>query len=219
MDIDALKRAIERQAVLVAELQHRVRNIMAMINALAWRTRDSATSVDDYAERLSGRLMSLARTQALLTRSANAGVCLRGMLEEEISSQAHDSTQYSLASADVLLPPKAAEVLSLAVHELGTNALKHGALAAREGRIEVRWVVEAREGQRWLDLHWCERRPVPEAWAPPSRRGLGLALIEQRVPYELQGTGVLAFSAEGVDAHIRFPLRERDNLLQTDAPA
>ncbi|WMJ71532.1 PAS domain-containing sensor histidine kinase [Stenotrophomonas sp. 24(2023)] len=219
MDIDALKRATERQAVLLAELQHRVRNIMAVINAIAVRTRDSATTVDDYAERLSGRLMSLARTQALLTRTANAGVCLRGMLEEELAAQAHDASQYQLEGEDVLLPPKAAEVLSLAVHELGTNALKHGALSVAGGQVHVAWRLARRTGgECWLELHWQERHPPLEGWVAPQRKGLGRALIEQRVPYELAGTGRLRFAADGTEAWIRFPLRDRDSLLQTDAP-
>jgi len=219
IDIDALKRATERQAVLLAELQHRVRNIMAMIHAIAWRTQETVGSVEEYAERLCGRLMSLARTQTLLTRAENAGVCLRGMLDEEISVQVHRPDQYLLEGPDLLLPPKAAEVLSLAVHELATNALKYGAIRS-DGRIDVSWSVQVHEGGGpWLALHWCERHSPVDGWSPPQRRGLGCSLIERRVPYELAGSGQLLFRADGVDAHIRFPLRDRDSLLQTDAPA
>lgn len=219
IDIDTLKRASERQAVLLAELQHRVRNIMAMIHAIAWRTQETVGSVEEYAERLCGRLMSLARTQALLTRADNVGVCLRGMLDEEISVQVHRSDQYGLEGPDLLLPPKAAEVLSLAVHELVTNSLKYGAIS-NDGRISVSWSVQAEDGgSPWLALHWCENHVTVSDWSPPQRRGLGCSLIEKRVPYELAGSGQLQFRADGVDAHIRFPLRERDSLLQTDAPA
>ncbi|MEG0182863.1 MAG: PAS domain-containing protein [Stenotrophomonas sp.] len=219
IDIDELKRATERQSVLLAELQHRVRNIMATIHAIAWRTQESVGSVDEYAERLTGRLMSLARTQALLTRAANAGVCLRGMLDEEIAAQVHLPGQYALQGEDLLLPPKAAEVLSLVIHELATNALNHGRLAQGEGQIEVHWAISQESAQPWLALHWCERHAPVADWVPPQRRGMGCSLIEKRVPYELAGTGQLQFRAEGVDAHIRFPLRERDSLLQTDAPS
>lgn len=219
MDIDALKRATEHQAVLLAELQHRVRNNMAVIHTLALQSRDSVDSVDDYAQRLSGRLMSMARTQALLTRSANAGVCLRSMLQEELAALEPDTGRYQLQGEDVLLPPKAAEVLSLAVHELGSNARLHGALAADEGRVAVDWQLTPGQGAVWLDLHWQEHRAPPPGWSPPQRRGLGSALIEQRVPYELGGSGTLRFAAEGLDAHVRFPLQARSSLLQTDAPA
>jgi PAS domain S-box-containing protein len=218
VDIDDLKRATERQSVLLAELQHRVRNIMSTIHAIAWRTRESVSSVDDYAERLCGRLMSLARTQSLLTRGANAGVCLRGMLDEEIAAQTPVTAAYRLQGEDVLLPPKAAEVLSLAIHELATNALRHGALTHEDGRIDVSWHLQVQHGQPWLGLHWCERHAAVEDWELPRQRGLGRALIEQRVPYELAGSGELHFDPQGLDAWIRFPLRERDSLLQTDAP-
>ncbi len=218
VDIDDLKRATERQSVLLAELQHRVRNIMSTIHALAWRTRASVGSVDEYAERLCGRLMSLARTQSLLTRGANAGVCLRGMLNEEIAAETPSMAAYCLQGEDVLLPPKAAEVLSLAIHELATNALRHGALSHDSGRVEVSWHLQVQDEHPWLGLHWCERHAEVEGWALPRQRGLGRTLIEQRVPYELAGTGELRFSPQGLDAWIRFPLRERDSLLQTDAP-
>ena len=218
VDIDDLKRAAERQSVLLAELQHRVRNIMSTIHAIAWRTRVSVSSVDEYAERLCGRLMSLARTQSLLTRGANAGVCLRGMLDEEIAAQAPAAGVYRLQGEDVLLPPKAAEVLSLAIHELASNALRHGALTHEDGQIEVSWHLQVQDGQHWLGLHWCERHAEVQAWELPRQRGLGRAAIEQRVPYELAGSGELRFGPRGLDAWIRFPLRERDSLLQTDAP-
>ncbi|WP_294997349.1 PAS domain-containing protein [uncultured Stenotrophomonas sp.] len=218
VDIDDLKRAAELQSVLLAELQHRVRNIMSTIHAIAWRTRVSVSSVDEYAERLCGRLMSLARTQSLLTRGANAGVCLRGMLDEEIAAQAPAAGVYRLQGEDVLLPPKAAEVLSLAIHELASNALRHGALTHEDGQIEVSWHLQVQDGQPWLGLHWCERHAEVQAWELPRQRGLGRAAIEQRVPYELAGSGELRFGPRGLDAWIRFPLRERDSLLQTDAP-
>lgn len=218
VDIDDLKRATERQSVLLAELQHRVRNIMSTIHAIAWRTRESVGSVDDYAERLCARLMSLARTQSLLTRGANAGVCLHGMLDEEIAAQTPAAAAYRLQGEDVLLPPKAAEVLSLAIHELASNALRHGALTHEDGRIDVSWHLQVQDGQAWLGLHWCERHAEIEGWELPQQRGLGRALIEQRVPYELAGSGELRFGPTGLDAWIRFPLRERDSLLQTDAP-
>ena len=217
-DIDDLKRATERQSVLLAELQHRVRNIMSTIHALAWRTRASVGSVDEYAERLCARLMSLARTQSLLTRGANVGVCLRGMLEEEIAAQTPAAAAYHLQGEDVLLPPKAAEVLSLAIHELTTNALRYAALAHEDGRIDVCWHLQVQDGQPWLGLHWCERHAEVAGWEMPRQRGLGRVLIEQRVPYELAGSGELRFAPQGLDAWIRFPLRERDSLLQTDAP-
>ena len=216
-DVTEERRWAQHQSVLLGELQHRVRNIMALIASIAWRTRESVTSVDDYAKRLSDRVMSLARTQALLTRAANAGIALRALLEEELAAQA-ESTQYTLHGPDVMVPPKAAEVLALALHELASNALKHGALAAPEGRIAVTWSLAEADGAPWLDIHWDERRPADPGWTAPERRGFGTALVEARVPYELGGVGHIEVRADGAAARIGLPLREQDSLLQTDAP-
>ena len=216
-DVTEERRWAQHQSVLLAELQHRVRNIMALIASIAWRTREGATSVDDYAQRLSARVMALGRTQALLTRAANAGIALRALLEEELSAQADDA-QYTLQGPEVVLPPKAAEVLALALHELASNALKHGTLTDPQGRIEVSWALAESAGAPWLDIRWNEQRAAVAGWTPPERRGFGTALVEGRVPYELGGTGAIDVRADGVAAHIGLPLRSQDSLLQTDAP-
>ncbi|MBO1019222.1 sensor histidine kinase [Methylobacterium sp. SD274] len=100
---------------------------------------DTADSVEDYRNRLEGRLRALARTQALLTRTANAGVDLATLVREEIGGQVEHDDQYRLSGPELLLVPKAAEVLTLAVHELATNALKYGALAEPHGRVIIAW--------------------------------------------------------------------------------
>lgn len=218
-DVTETRRAQEHQQVLLAELQHRVRNIMAMLVSLVSRSRTTAASADEYAELVSGRLMSLARTQALLTRAANAGVDIRTVLEDELQAQAHDPTQYELVGPSIMLPAKITEVLSLAIHELATNALKYGALSDAGGRVSVRWDTHVEEDRRWVTLRWRERRTPPPAWTPSARRGFGTMLIEQRVPYELGGRGRLHVDASGADACIEFPLKEGASILDTHAPA
>lgn len=133
-DVTETKMAVEHQGVLLAELQHRVRNIMAIIRSTAIRSADGAVDVDDYKTSLSGRLLALARVQTLLTRQANRGGSLRGILESEIGAQAHSENQYELAGPDLMLSPKAVEVLTLAFHELSTNALKYGACRSKVAR-------------------------------------------------------------------------------------
>lgn len=217
-DVTQTRRSMEHQSVLLAELQHRVRNIMAMTHSITARTKRTARDVDDYAKLLSGRLMSLARTQALLTRAANVGVSMRTLIHEELAAQALDCTQFELDGPDIVVPPKAAEVLSLAVHELSTNALKHGALGCPEGVIKVQWALQPGEPDPMLTLAWNESHPARPSWAPPKRRGFGSALVEDRVPYELNGTGRITYRPDGVDAWIAFPMRARDSILETDAP-
>lgn len=220
-DITQEKLALEHQGVLLAELQHRVRNIMAMIRSVTARTGERAESVPEYSSLLSGRLLALARVQALLTRAANAAVGVRTVVHDEVSVQAHHEGQYLLAGPDVELSAKAAEVLTLAIHELATNALKYGALSVPSGCVTVRWNTFEKHGTQWLGLDWTEEgAPVPSQSDPAKqrRRGFGSELIEARIPYELGGRGKVSIEPGGARCHIEFPLREGASILATDAP-
>lgn len=128
-DVTEAKLAFEHQGVLLAELPHRVRNIMGMIRSMANRSAAGAKSVADYRASLEGRLLALARVQTLLTRQADAGGSLRDIIDSEIAAQAHHPGQYRVTSPEITLPPKMVEVLTLAFHELATNALKYGGLS------------------------------------------------------------------------------------------
>lgn len=215
-DITEAKRAAEHSAVLVDELQHRVRNIMGMIRSMANRTAGGALTVEDYRSLLEGRLLVLARVQALLTREANAGGSLRSIIESEVSAQAHHGNQYELSGPDVHLSPKAVEVLSLAFHELATNALKYGAFCVADGRLAVSWTTAEKRGVPWLRVNWVEAgAPLRE---PPTRRGFGRELIEARIPYELGGRGEIDIGPEGLRCQLEFPLNEGESILETDAP-
>lgn len=148
-DVTEAKLAIDHQGVLLAELQHRVRNIMAMIRSMARRSADGAADIMEYRTLLEGRLLALARVQVLLTRQANTGASLRDIVESEVSAQAQGGGQHELVGPDVQLSPKAVEVLTLALHELATNALKYGALSIPEGRLRVEWAPFEKRGRTW----------------------------------------------------------------------
>lgn len=221
LDVTDARLAIEHQGVLLAELQHRVRNIMAIIRSIAARSGQRADSVEAYAELLAGRLLALSRVQALLTRAANVSVSLRTIVLDEVSVQAHHEGQYEIDGPDVDISPKAAEVLTLAVHELSTNALKYGALSAPHGKVTVRWTVDDRSGTPWLSLDWRdEGAPEPASPGPdqPRRKGFGSELIEGRIPYELGGRGTLVIAPGGAHCHLEFPLRSGPSVLETGAP-
>lgn len=209
-------RAGQARNLMVAELQHRVRNILAVIRSIVSRTAETSETVDDLSAHLDGRLAALARTQVLLTRSPGTGVDLEGLIRDELLAQVADEDRIAVEGPAILLPPKAAEVMTLAVHELATNATKYGALSGGQGRIDIRWTVEAREGADWLTFRWCESG-VKVAAAAPRRTGFGAVLIEQRVPYELMGAGALTFAPGGVQCEIAFPLIAIRSVLQTDA--
>jgi two-component sensor histidine kinase/ActR/RegA family two-component response regulator len=206
--------------VLLAELQHRVRNIMAMILSITTRTARTAASVQDYASLMTGRLTALARTQALLTRAANAGADLVTIVRDEIAAHAQHQSQYELTGPKIVLSPKAAEVITLAMHELATNALKHGAFSAAGGHVTVSWHVESRGPHPWVVLDWVERGTPARAARHPSaaRRGFGSQLIEERIPYELRGIGQLRVEPGGARCHLEFPLKSGTSVLETDAP-
>lgn len=215
-DVTEAKLAADHTGVLLAELQHRVRNIMGMIRSLANRSALGAMGVEDYRSRLEGRLLALARVQALLTREANAGGSLRDIIESEVAAQAHHGGQFALTGPDVALAPKAVEVLTLALHELATNALKYGALSVPEGRLRVTWAFIEKRGKPWLSLDWLEEGgPLHES---STQRGFGTELIEGRIPYELGGWGKITIAQEGARCHLEFPLRNAESILETDAP-
>lgn len=209
-------RAGQARNLMVAELQHRVRNILAVIRSIVSRTAETSETVEDLSAHLDGRLAALARTQVLLTRSPGTGVDLEGLVRDELLAQVADEDRISIAGPEILLSPKAAEVMTLAVHELATNATKYGALSDSQGRIDIRWTVSPRDGMDWLAFHWGESG-VKIAAAAPRRTGFGAVLIEQRVPYELTGSGALTFAPGGVQCAIAFPLLPIRSVLQTDA--
>lgn len=217
-DITEEKQLTEHQGVLLAELQHRVRNIMAIIRSIVARTADGAASTADYVELLSGRLLTLARVQALLTRAANARVGMFAIVHNELAAQATRAGQFDVAGSDVRLSPKAAETMTLAVHELTTNALKYGALSSPSGKVEVRWEMVEKRGTPWLSFDWIESGAPARDSSGPRRTGFGSELIEGRVPYELSGRGMLTIEPGGARCHLEFPLKDGMSVLETDAP-
>ncbi|HEY0334705.1 MAG TPA: HWE histidine kinase domain-containing protein [Stenotrophomonas sp.] len=218
-DVTDAKLLVGHQAVLLAELQHRVRNIMAMIRSITARTAIGAEDVARYVELLQGRLMALARVQALLTRAASQSVDLATVISDEVSVQAGHRSQYELTGPSLMLSPKASEVVTLAIHELATNAMKYGALSVPGGCVRVNWRVLPEHDPPWVSIEWTEHNlPAPKPSDGPRRRGFGSELIEARVPYELRGRGKLDITAEEVRCVLEFPLHDRASILETDAP-
>jgi two-component sensor histidine kinase len=198
------------QAARLAE-QQAIRNVLAVVRAMIHRTAETSETVADFAAHIDGRLAAMARTVTLLARSARAGVDLELMVREEFLAQAADEARISIAGPDVLLPPRAAEVLTLVLHELATNAMKYGALSAAGGRLRVRWRTTAKDGLTRLSLDWTETG-VPVAALAPRRRGFGQEMIELHIADELKGSGSLDLAPGGLHARVEFPLStiERD---------
>ena len=216
-DVTERRRNEERQAVLTAELQHRVRNVLAMVSSLVRRTVRGDDEAATIAEQLQGRLEAMARTQALLTRAVGQGVDLEGIVREELIAQAADEARVSVSGPTVQLSPKAAEVLTLAIHEMATNSVKYGALGQEGARVEIGWTRDQAPDPEQLRFRWSETGlKLLEPAAP--RRGFGTELITRRVPYELHGSGRIELRAEGVLCTIEFPLLEGESILDTGSP-
>lgn len=197
-----------RQSVLLAELDHRVKNTLAQIQALMRRTRPDSGSIDEYIEALERRVQSMAHAQGLLSESRWRGAELRRLLDDELRQFESASGAVVVEGARVELVPRAALTLSLVLHELATNAGKYGALSVPHGRLHVSWRREAGR----LCLSW--RESGGPTVAPPRRRGFGRTLIETSVAYELKGEVSLRFLPEGVACDLAIPL---DHVLDADA--
>ena len=201
-DITQRKRDEARQRLLINELNHRVKNTLATIQSIASQTLRSAASVEQARRDFEDRLLALSRTHDILTRRT-----WEGATAAEIVAAAAEPYGQDLWDADgpnLHLPPQTALSIAMALHELGTNAAKYGALSVPEGRVEVRWV--ARDGG--LLLTWRERGGPPVA--PPTRQGFGSRLIERGLARELGGEVRLAFEPAGVACEITAPLPDDD---------
>ena len=209
INIHARKTAEERQHLLLAELQHRVKNILAVVRSLANRTADSAESLEDFTAHFDGRLSAMGRTQNILARTPEGGVDLAELVHEELVGHvAHYTGQVDVRGPEIKLRPKPAETLSLAVHELTTNAVKYGALSTRTGHIDVSWYVDGTAGGPRLVFEWQENG-VPVMNQEPAHSGFGRELIERGLPYELKANTALEFRQGGIRCVIEVPLNER----------
>jgi CheY-like chemotaxis protein len=128
------------------------------------------------------------------------------------------SSSPTLKGPDVLLSPKAAEVLTLAIHELATNALKYGALSVPTGKVTVQWTTFERQDTLWLGFDWTEEGTPERPSANPRPRGFGSELIEGRIPYELGGGGKVTIGPGGARCRLEFALKGGASILETDAP-
>jgi len=201
-DITERKRAEERQRLLTAEVDHRAKNLLASIQAMVLLTKRDTVSVADFTRTLVGRLHAMARAHDLLARDKWTGASLHDIIQNEFQAYAGaDGARVSVVGEDTRLSARAAQTLSLALHELATNAAKHGALSVPGGRVALHSAIERQE----LQLSWVESGG-PEV-TPPADRGFGAVIIERSIAHELGGSVRLDFERSGLRCHLRIPLR------------
>jgi PAS domain S-box-containing protein len=204
-DITERKRTDERQLLLMAEIDHRAKNLLASIQAMILLTRPHARSVSDYADTLIGRLHAMARAHELLAREKWQGARLHELIRNEFEGYVgSDGAVLKVTGDDPLLRSRAAQTLSLALHELATNAAKYGALSIPGGQVRICASVEREADGPALLLTWTECGGPPIE--PPDHRGFGSIVIERGIAHDLGGSTSLEFDPAGVRCTIRFPL-------------
>ena len=204
-DITERHRATHHAEMMLAELNHRVKNTLATVQAVAQQTAANAPNLESFNESFLARLLALSNTHNLLAREAWNGAALTAIINNELAPYRHgDELRVQLHGDDLTLLPKHALALSMAIHELATNAAKYGALSVKSGRIRIEWTTrKTRNGLR-LHLQWVESDGP--AVVPPEHRGFGIRLISDGLPYELDGQVTLAFLPHGVTCAIDVPL-------------
>lgn len=183
------------------ELQHRLRNCMASVRAIAQRTHASSQSLDEFFEAFDARLRALGLSQALIAKSGDAGGDLIDVVSDQLQLLGGNlQTQINIEGPDIVLEEKAAEILALAVHELAINAIRYGALSDDAGEISVRWRVDGDD----LVFEWRER--CATTVEPVDDCGFGRELLEQGLDYTLGGRSTFEFTPEGVHFRSVIPL-------------
>ena len=201
-DVTERRRAEERQALLAREVDHRAKNALAVVQSIVALTRDA--DPEQFRAAVTGRIAALARAHTLLARDGWNGAGLRELVEEEVAPYrvgAEALDRVTLLGPDVALAPGAAQPLAMALHELATNAAKHGALGAPGGRVVIRWDALPDGG---LSLRWTETRVQP-LFAPPARRGFGYSVIRNTVERQLGGSCAFDWREEGLACGIDLP--------------
>ena len=204
-DVSEQKLRDERNKLLINELNHRVKNTLSTVQSLAKHTGRTSEGIDDFLGRFEGRLLALSKAHDRLTRRNWEGASLKEIVEEELVL--HGGRQRGLIAEgpDVALSPHAALSLSMALHELGTNAAKYGALQSPKGQILVSWTVSRDRYSRpeQARLTWEERHGPPVE--PPTRRGFGSRLLEAMAA-DLRGAAELSFERPGLRWTVSFQL-------------
>jgi PAS domain S-box-containing protein len=209
-DITKSKRAEEHRRMLVAELDHRVKNVLARVGVVAMYTREGSGTIDEFVEALDRRIQSMAVAHELLSQRNWLGVRLADLVRHQLAPYATDANTVT-SGPDIALNAAATEALGMVLHELVTNASKYGALSIPEGRVSVSWECRNSDDATFgLTILWRETCGPPVS--PPCKSGYGISLICELIPHELGGAVDLEFSSEGVSCTIQIPRKQLGSL-------
>ena len=208
-------RANERQELLIAELNHRVRNILNLVSGLIGQTSHDVGSITEFSNVLRGRVQALARAHDQITQQQWGPSSLRELITTELNAYfGPKSDRVIIDGPDALLQPNAFGTLALVIHDLATNSAKYGALSDSSGSISLK-IAETHDGA--LSIAWRERGgPAVQA---PTRQGFGSAIIQKSIPFELRGTADIRFELTGLEVDLTIPGSHVQSFKEPEAPA
>jgi two-component sensor histidine kinase len=202
VDVTERKEGEAHLRLLMRELTHRSKNLLAVIQAMARQTAKHTGQIETFLERFSARVQALARSHDLLVAESWHGASLNSLIRSQLAYYIdRDPAQLSIEGPEVQLKPEAAQSLGLALHELVTNAAKHGALSQSGGHVDVRW--QPLDGTGAVELTWRESRG-PKV-AAPKRRGFGSMVIEHNLVRALDADVSMDFAADGLTCRVVVP--------------
>ncbi len=205
VDVTSIVQAEQQQRLLVGELNHRVKNMLTVVISLASQTLRRAQTMEQFSDSFMGRIKALTTSYSLLSQANWTDISLLEVLVEETRPfLSRDRANIVFQGPTVWLSPQGALALGLAIHELASNAVKHGALSVPQGRVTVSWQIGREAGESEFLLQWIESDGP--AVQPPSVRGFGTSLIERGLAHELSGSANIHFEPSGVRASLRAPL-------------
>jgi two-component sensor histidine kinase len=204
-DISPQKQVEERQHMLLAELNHRVKNTLATVLSLLRQSLRHSVSVKEFSAAFDGRIRALAKSHDLLAASNWAGADLEVLVVTALAPYRERGDRVVVSGDKVTLNAPAALLLGMILHELATNAAKHGALSNERGQVEVSWTKSVRTKQ--ISLTWAEKNG-PRPAEPGKTKGFGLTLIERGLAHELKGEASFDFRGGGLRCSLDMPLAE-----------
>jgi len=209
VDVTEREEAERTRELLVAELNHRVKNTLSVVQGIAHQTFRSSSNPVEARQAFEGRLVALAHAHNLLTRANWENASLQDLAELTLDAKGANEKRVVLSGPTILLPPREAVSIAMALHELCTNAMKYGALSNESGRIDLKWArIDGASPQ--LQIHWHEMGGPPVI--PPTRRGFGSLLLERTLALDLAGEVKMTFASTGLVCSIGAPLMSAERL-------
>jgi PAS domain S-box-containing protein len=207
VDVTERKEGEAHLRLLMRELTHRSKNLLAVIQAMARQTARHAGSIEGFLDQFSARLQALARSHDLLVQEEWHGVSLGELVRSQLAPYFdRDSAQISMNGPRVMLRPEAAQSLGLALHEMGVNAVQYGALSAPSGRVSIAWTWQPQREPPAVEILWTESGGP--AVGAPAERGFGSLVVERNLARALDADVDLSFGSDGVNCRITIPMAQ-----------